>query len=434
MTIQSQPIPDLSTESHFMTSSTKPQKTDHSTVPHVFTQYNGEQQDLTFSPEEFERRLSNAREVMASESLDALVLTSMHNIKYFSDFVPSPFGRIFALVITPEDSITVTPWVDGGMPWRTTYGENIVYSDWEAQNVFRAIQHALDERAIKPQRIGIEYDGLKVEEYHRFVQWFEGVELVNVAQALMNQRVVKSDEEVYLISQGARIAEIGARAIKNAIREGITEYELAMIGTNAMIPEIAKTYPAQELRETFSLVQAGLNTDGAHNWPTTRKLQKNDLLSINCFPMMSGHYTAVERTMFLGEPDKRTLELWKINVEAYELGLELIKPGAVAQDVAAELNRFFEKHDLLQYAPIGYGHSFGVMSPYYGREAAMEFREDIETELKPNMVISMEPMLTIPNHLPGAGAYREHDTLLITENGTKNLSSFEVGPEHNIIN
>src|SRR5699024_1607684 len=133
-----------------------------------------------------------------------------------------------------------------------------------------------------------------------------------------------------------------------------------------------------------------------------------DILSGNLFPMMSGHYTAMERTMFLGQPDKRSLELWKLNIEAYELGLELIKPGAVAQEVAATINRFFEDHDLLQYAPIGYGHSFGVMSPYYRREAATEFREDIETLLHPGMVVSMEPMLTIPNHLPGAGAYREH--------------------------
>lgn len=416
-----------------MTSSAAPQKTDHSTVPHVFTQHNGTQQGLTFSPAEFERRLSRAREVMAAQELDAFVLTSMHNIKYYSDFVPSPFGRLFGLVVTPEDSITVTPWVDGGMPWRTTYGDNIVYSDWESQNFFRAVQHTLDERNIAPARLGIEYDGLTIEQFNRFKSWFSNVEFVNVAQDLMYQRVIKSDEEIHLISEGARIADIGGRAIKNAIAEGVTEYELAFIGTEAMVPEIAKVYPSKELRETWCLVQAGLNTDGAHNWPTTHQLQKGDLLSINCFPMMSGHYTAMERTMFLGTPDQRTLDLWKINVEAYELGLSLIKPGAVAQDVAAALNRFFEGHNLLQYAPIGYGHSFGVMSPYYGREAAMEFREDIETELKPNMVVSMEPMLTIPDHLPGAGAYREHDILVLTEDGTRNLTNFEVGPEHNII-
>ena len=416
-----------------MANTANPQKTNLDTVPHVFTQHNGEQVDTTFSAQEFERRLKHAREVMAEKELDALVLTSMHNIKYYSDFVPSPFGRTFGIVITPEDSITVTPWVDGGMPWRTTHGENIVYSDWDSQNMLRAVQHTLDERNIKPQRLGVELDTLKVTEYRSFQNWFENVELVDVAEALMWRRLVKSDEEIALMREGARIADIGGRAIKNAIREGITEYELTQIGINAMVPEIAKAYPHQELRETFSLVQSGINTDGAHNWPTTRKLQKGDILSINTFPMMSGHYTAMERTMFLGQPDKRSLEIWKLNVEAYELGLELVKPGAIAGEVAAELNRFFEKHDLLQYAPIGYGHSFGVMSPYYGREAGMEFQEHIETELKPGMVVSMEPMLAIPNHLPGAGGYREHDMLVITEDGYENLTGFEVGPEHNII-
>lgn len=416
-----------------MTSSTKPQMTDHQQVPHVFTQYNGEQDKLTFSDQEFDRRLSRVRELLSSHNLDAFVLTSMHNIKYYSDFVPSPFGRIFAVVITPESSTTVTPWVDGGMPWRTTYGDNIVYSDWEAQNFFRAVDQVLESQSIKPSRIGVEFDGLTVEEYRRFQGWFENAELVDMAEPIMRQRLLKSEEEVYLIRQGARIADIGGRAIKNAIREGITEYELSLIGTEAMVPEIAKVYPSKELRETWSLVQSGINTDGAHNWPTTRQLQKGDLLSINCFPMMSGHYTAMERTMTLGQPDQRTLDLWKLNVEAYELGLELIKPGAIAQDVAATINRFFESHDLLKYAPIGYGHSFGVMSPYYGREAAMEFREDIETELQPGMVISMEPMLTIPDHLPGAGAYREHDILVISDDGVENITGFEVGPEHNII-
>ena len=46
--------------------------------------------------------------------------------------------------------------------------------------------------------------------------------------------------------------------------------------------------------------------------------------------MISGYYTALERTLFCGEPDARSLELWEINVEVHERGLELIKPGAAA--------------------------------------------------------------------------------------------------------
>lgn len=416
-----------------MTASDTPQMTDPQQVPHVFTYDNGQKQPLTFSSQEFERRLTRARTLLSTHNLDVLVLTSMHNIKYYSDFVPTPFGRKHAVIITAEDSITVTPWVDGGMAWRTSYGENIVYSDWEGNNYYRAIQRVVDERKITPSRIGVEFDHLTLDQFSALNKWFDTAELVDVAIPVMNQRLLKSDEEVYLIRQGARIADIGGRAIKNAVREGATEYDLSMIGTQAMVPEIAKVYPGKELRETWAWLQSGINTDGAHNWATTRQLKKGDILSLNCFPMMSGHYTAMERTMFLGEPDQRSLELWELNLEAYRIGLELIKPGAVAQDIAATINRYFQGHDLLKYAPIGYGHSFGVMGPYYGREASLELREDIETVLEPGMVLSMEPMLAVPDHLPGAGGYREHDILVISDDGVENITGFEIGPEHNII-
>ena len=52
--------------------------------------------------------------------------------------------------------------------------------------------------------------------------------------------------------------------------------------------------------------------------------------------------------------------------------------------------------DCSTIAPVGYGHSFGTLCHYYGREAGLEFREDIETVLEPGMVVSMEPMITVP--------------------------------------
>ena len=102
-------------------------------------------------------------------------------------------------------------------------------------------------------------------------------------------------------------------------------------------------------------------------------------------------------------------------------------------DIAAELNAVYREHDLLQYRSFGYGHSFGVLSHYYGREAGVELREDIETELVPGMVVSMEPMIMLPDGLPGAGGYREHDILVVTEDGAENITGFPFGPEHNII-
>ena len=97
------------------------------------------------------------------------------------------------------------------------------------------------------------------------------------------------------------------------------------------------------------------------------------------------------------------------------------------------INDFLEERNLLQYRTFGYGHSFGILSHYYGREAELELREDIETIIEPGMVISMEPMLTIPQGQPGAGGYREHDILVITEDGNENITGYPYGPDFNIV-
>jgi creatinase len=127
------------------------------------------------------------------------------------------------------------------------------------------------------------------------------------------------------------------------------------------------------------------------------------------------------------------MELWEFNVKVHRRGMELIIPGVRCSEIAKELNELFLEKGLLQYRTFGYGHSFGVLSHYYGREAGLELREDVETVLKPNMVISMEPMITIPEGQPGAGGYREHDILVVTEEGNENITKYPFGPNHNII-
>jgi creatinase len=395
--------------------------------------HNGEKVPLTFSAAEFERRLAGLRRIMAAKDLDAVVLTSYHGIKYYSDFLFTTFGRSYALVVTAADQVTVTANIDAGMPWRRSHGENIVYTDWRRDNFQHGVQEALRQRGITPRRLGIESDTLTLDVYAKLAAVFDGAELVDVAQDAMRQRMIKSAEEIEVITHGARIGDLGGEAIKAAIREGIAEYELALIGTEAMTREIARTFPDSEIRDTWVWFQSGINTDGAHNWSTTRTLQRGDILSLNCFPMTSGYYTALERTLFLGEPDARSLELWTVNVEVHRRGLELIKPGAVCRDIAAELNEIYVGYGLLSNRTFGYGHSFGVLSHYYGREAGLELREDIDTVLEPGMVVSMEPMITVLDGLPGAGGYREHDILVVGDDGAENITRFPFGPEHNIV-
>ena len=324
---------------------------------------------------------------------------------------------------------TVSANIDAGQPWRRSFGDNVTYTDWRRGNYWRAIRDLIGE----PGRLGIEADHLTLAMRDQATAALGAPDMCDIGKATMAQRMVKSPEEIRLIKSGARVADIGGEAVREAIHVGARELDVAMAGRNAMELAIAEHHPDSEIRDTWVWFQSGINTDGAHNPVTTRKLEKGDILSLNTFPMISGYYTALERTLFIGEPTKAERKLWEINVGAHELGISLIKPGASCSTITAEINRYFEDHDVLQYRTFGYGHSFGVLSHYYGREAGLELREDVDTVLEPGMVVSMEPMLTVPEGKRGAGGYREHDILVVGKTDAENITGFPYGPEHNIV-
>lgn len=394
---------------------------------------NGEKVTPTFSREEMGRRAAKLREHMAENDIEAALFTSFHNINYYSDFLYTQFGRTYGLVVTQDKHVTVSANIDAGMPWRRSFDDNIVYTDWQRDSFYYAVQEILKDAGYAGGKLGIEDDHMTLEVRRKVEDALPDAELVDVSKATMAHRMVKSDEEIDLITNGARIADIGGAAVVEAIDEGVPEYEVALHGTQAMVREIARTFPHAELRDTWVWFQSGINTDGAHNWATSRKIERGDILSLNCFPMIAGYYTALERTLFFEEASDKHLELWEVNCKVHRRGLELIKPGVRCMDIAAELNEIFQEHDLLANRTFGYGHSFGVLGHYYGREAGLELREDIETVLEPNMVVSMEPMIMVPEGEPGAGGYREHDILVVREDGAKNITGFPFGPERNIV-
>ena len=399
------------------------------TRPEFFTLHNGEKAPLPFSKAEYAARLAGLRRIMAEAGVGAAVLTSMHNIAYYSGFLYCSFGRPYACVVTQDRCVTVSANIDGGQPWRRSVGENVIYTDWQRDNYWRAVR----EIAGPVGSVGIEGDHLTLAQSAKLAEFLGAPRTIDIAPATMAQRIAKSAEEIALIREGARVADLGGYAIREAIREGASEIEIAQAGRDAMETEIARAFPDSELRDTWVWFQSGLNTDGAHNPVTARRLERGDILSLNTFPMISAYYTALERTLFLGEPDAASLRVWEANVGAHALGLKLIRPGMRCSEICAGVNAFFAERDLLQYRSFGYGHSFGVLSHYYGREAGLELREDIDTVLEPGMVVSMEPMLTLPQGLPGAGGYREHDILVVTEDGAENITGFPYGPEHNIV-
>ncbi|MFQ5755698.1 MAG: M24 family metallopeptidase [Acidiferrobacterales bacterium] len=390
---------------------------------------NGEKKLPTFSAAEMNERLARLRRHMDASDIDAVLFTSIHNINYFNDFVYCSFGRPYGLVVTQDQSTAISANIDGGEPGRRGFADNLSYTDWKRDNYLRAVKTLVGNAS----RVGLEFDHITLEGFKKLGDALPKAELIDVGTATMTIRMIKSNEEIALIREGARIADIGGVACVEAVGEGVPEHEIALHATGAMVREIARTYPDGVLMDTWTWFQSGINTDGAHNPVTPRQIRRGDILSLNCFPMIAGYYTALERTLFFKSASDKHLELWEFNCDVHRRGIELIKADARCCDIAVELNEMYLDRDLLQYRTFGYGHSFGTLCHYYGREAGLEIREDIETVLEPGMVVSMEPMIMIPEGQDGAGGYREHDILVITEQGTQDITRFPFGPEHNVI-
>ena len=397
--------------------------------PNFHRFHNGSKAALPFCDAEYETRLTGLRTILRDKGVNAAVFTSMHNIAYYSGFLYCAFGRPYGLVVTATDCVTISAGIDAGQPWRRSFADNITYTDWQRDNYWRAIASVTGQGVV----IGYEGDHLSLNQAAALNSCLAPKAQVDLAQATMQQRMMKSEAEIVLIRAGAATADVGGYAIKDAVRAGVQEIDVAMAGRDAMEAHIAREFPDAEYRDTWVWFQSGLNTDGAHNPVTSRVLQRGDILSLNTFPMISGYYTALERTMFVETVDPASQSYWDANVAAHEMGISLLKPGASCAEITAGVNAFFEDRDLLQYRSFGYGHSFGVLSHYYGREAGLELREDIDTILQPGMVISMEPMITIPDGQPGAGGYREHDILIITDDGNENITQYPYGPAFNVI-
>ena len=390
---------------------------------------NGEKARQTFSEQEMKRRQTSIRKHMADAGIDAALFTSYQNINYYSDFLYCRFGRRYGLVLTADKATTISAGIDGGQPWRRTFGDNVVYTDWQRDNYFHAVRGLIGDAG----RVGIEFDEVDIDFLNLLKAEFPKVEFVDIAASAMRLRMIKSEEEIAHITEMARIADVGGAACVEAIKVGTTEREVALHSTQTMVREIAKSWPEAELLDTWTWFQSGLNTDGAHNPVTSREIERGDILSLNCFPMVAGYYVALERTLFAEEASDEHRRLWEFNCHVHDRGKELLVPGAKCSDIARELNELYAEKDLLQYRSFGYGHSFGVLCHYYGREAGLELREDCDTVLEPGMVVSMEPMITIPEGKPGAGGYREHDILVIEQKGNRNITGFPYGPEHLIV-
>jgi len=390
---------------------------------------NGPKAALAFETAEYEARLDELRERMDVCGATAAILTSAPSLAYYTGLsLGPPYGSTahpYALVVSEGDAVTISPGQDAGHFRRRSFVDTISYccSGGQHRDFWQAIASVIGQGGV------IGYEG-----NHMTLALRDGLEdlispwtMVDLAPGIAQQRMYKSEAEITLIRAVARVADHAGQKLREAIRLGAREIDVAMAGRNAMEQDIAIQFPEAEFRDSAAWVQSGLNTDNAQSPPTGRRIAAGDILSLTSNPVIWGYGLGLKRNLFAGSPEEASLEYWCANLAAHEFATSLLQPGARWAEVTGGINAYQKEHDLLDLRRFGAGLSMGAC----GDEMALP--DDSDLMLEPGMIVSQASALIVPDGKPGSGGYWERDVVVITEGGAEGITTLPRGPEVNVI-
>lgn len=234
----------------------------------------------------------------------------------------------------------------------------------------------------------------------------------------MNQRQIKSPEEVEMLRKSAYYSDFIVEKGKEILAPGVTELGLLNRSITKTVDKMI-----EDMGDVIyvpggpagALVPSGVRTAIPHALPSGRVVEAGDTMILSCGTNVWGYRTECERTFFVGKPEARKVEAFKVMREAQELGIKLMKPGAVCEEIEKEVIRFISEAGYGQYIKHRTGHGKGLEEHEPPYIAAGD-----KTVLKPGMVFSSEPGI----YIEGLSGFRHSDTVVITEDGCEVLTKY----------
>jgi len=349
------------------------------------------------SPEQ--ARLRRALSGLEKSSLDALFLSSEHNISYLTGIR----SRDSYLVVSKKKSIYFTDFRYFEEVKKALHGFAVRKMD---ASLLAVLLSCCRELGLK--RIGFEE---KVISYAQFLKFKEasgsGIEFVPAGSILEDLRLVKSAEEVSKIKTAARITMKAFEFIRGIVSPGMKEIEVA-----AELERFIRYNGAFSCGFDI-IVASGPNSAFPHHVTSQRRLRDNEPVLIDLGVDYSGYKSDLTRTLFLGKIKSSALNIYNIILEAQRRAISKIRPGERASEIdAASRNYISEK---------GFGACFGHST---GHQVGLEVHEPPRlsskdtTIIKAGMVFAVEPGI----YLPGQFGIRVEDMCLVTRKGVEVIS------------
>ncbi len=351
-----------------------------------------------------ENRLDALRSKMIERKIEALLVSSPTNRRYFSGFqaedtmINESSGVLF---ITLKKQFLLTDS-------RYVLAAEKEAPDFEVVNYAKGLAKTLKSLRVVKKGIPIYFEAefmsvallTKLQEY---LPHWEALPF-----DLDEPRAVKSPAEIKTVAKALAITEEALESMWERLEPGISEREAAHF-LESEFRRLGAEGPSFE-----TIVASGPNGALPHATPGTRKIKEGDLIIVDCGARYNGYCADISRTKFIGsKPQKWQREIYQIVREAQLRAIEALAPGVRASDVDDIARGFIEKAGYGQYFGHGLGHGVGL-----DIHEAPSLSPRNKEPLKAGEIVTVEPGI----YLPRKGGVRLEELVLITAQGSRLLN------------
>jgi Xaa-Pro aminopeptidase len=360
------------------------------------------------------QRHDRIRDVLASRSLDALVVTSLPNVLYLTNFS----GSAAIVVLTRERVIFITDFRYVAA-LSESRGTGYACPDVDLVVVDGAYDTTLATTigAIGSQRVGFEAAQLTVARYEWLTKTLGASHtpptLVSTEGIIELARTTKDAYELDLLKEGGRRLSDVARAVFPLVRRGKPEQELAL-----EIDWAIRTAGFE--RSAFeTIVASGPNSALPHARPTERKLVEGDLVVLDFGGVYDSYCVDLTRTVSVGPASGRARSVHAAVLEAHDRAIAATAPGRSRFAIDGAARDALREAGMADAFGHGTGHGLGIEiheDPRITRRRSEAGESD--DPVGAGMVFTIEPGA----YFPGWGGVRIEDDVAVTETGVELLT------------
>ena len=344
------------------------------------------------------QKLQWLRNKMSSLDMQGIIISNPINIKYLTNIDAEG-----TLVITPKENMYITDgrYIEYVHSILTLFDEIIVYdvndlSKDDYENIFMFCEN-----------VGFEENYVTYAKYKEYMHKFKINNFVETENIIEKQRAIKDDEEIKNITTACEITDKCFSHLLDFIKPGMTEKQIAK--------EIDEFYNTNSDGVSFdTIVASGENSSKPHAVPTDRKIQEQDIITIDMGCKYKGYCSDMTRTIFVGSVPEYVKPVYDLVLKNQTQTLDQMKDGENIRLLTKMVENDFRLHNFDLIHSLGHGVGLEIHERPF-----ISYKND--NQLKENMVVTDEPGI----YLPGKFGVRIEDTVLITKFGCINLTKSE---------